>query len=457
MVDERERSSQGEVKRGAASGRASRHFSRFAGVSQTRWHGLALLPLLLAAGCSVQPLVAEPAAKPPVAAEPSASDRPIEAPAAEPVAEPAAPKPPQAAEPHAGSDSGAFRAARFAEMPGWTSDDHAAALAAFVRGCEALAAREPWRAACAAARKTRPASPSAARMFFESHFRPYRALNEAGGDEGLVTGYYEPLLHGSRKPSVRYRFPLYGVPEDLLVVDLSEVHPELKGRRVRGRLEGRRVVPYYSRAQIESKQPPLDAKVLYWVDDPIDLFFLQIQGSGQIRLDSGERVRIGYGDQNGYPYRSIGRFLIDRGELTPDQASMQAIKAWARHNPDKLPDVLQHNASYVFFRELPADLPGPLGALGVPVSAGRSLAVDPRHVPLGAPVYLATTWPNTKRPLQRLMMAQDTGSAIRGPIRGDYFWGYGDQAGVQAGRMRQSARMWVLLPLGASPERLLAN
>jgi membrane-bound lytic murein transglycosylase A len=301
------------------------------------------------------------------------------------------------------------------------------------------------------------ANPAAARRFFEAQFRPYRALNEHGGDEGLLTGYYEPLLHGSRKASSRYRFPLYGVPDDLLVVDLSELHPELKGRRVRGRLEGRRVVPYYSRAQIESKPAPFNGKILYWVDDPIDLFFLQVQGSGQIRLDSGERVRIGYGDQNGHPYRSIGRFLIDRGELAPDKASMQAIKEWARQNPDKLPEVLQHNASYVFFRELASDLPGPLGALGVPISAGRSLAVDPRHVPLGAPVYLATTWPNTQRPLQRLVMAQDTGSAIRGPIRGDYFWGFGDQAGVQAGRMRQSGRMWVLLPLGVSPERLLAR
>lgn len=450
-----------EGKLGASVRRASRHFSRSARTSQSGLRLLVLLFALVGTACSMQPPASEPAPKPP-AGEPGAPKAPPAAkrPVTEPGGEPVAPTPPplaQPAEPGTTTKSSAFAAAGFDDLPGWKRDDHASALAAFVRGCEALATREAWRAACMAARKVPRASPAAARRYFEAHFLPYRALNEQGGDRGLITGYYEPLLHGSRKPSARYRFPLYGVPDDLLVVDLSELHPELKGRRVRGRLEGRRVVPYYSRAQIENGQAPFDAEVLYWVDDPIDLFFLQVQGSGQIRLDSGERVRIGYGDQNGYPYRSIGRFLIDRGELAPDKASMQAIKEWARKNPDKLPEVLQHNASYVFFRELASDLPGPLGALGVPVSAGRSLAVDPRHVPLGAPVYLATTWPNTQRPLQRLVMAQDAGSAIRGPIRGDYFWGHGDQAGVQAGRMRQSGRMWVLLPLGVSPERLLPN
>jgi len=444
-------------ERGSVLRAASRHFSRSAHASQSGVHFLMLLLVIAGTACSVQPPAGESAPKPPTDVEAPAA-RP---PAAEPAVEPTTPAAPSIVEPTREPaqepESAAFAAVRFTDLPGWKNDDHASALAAFMRGCEALAAREPWRAACTAARKVPAASPAAARRYFEAHFRPYRALNEHGSDEGLITGYYEPLLHGSRTASSRYRFPLYGVPDDLLVIDLSELHPELKGRRVRGRLEGRRVVPYYSRAQIESKPPPFNAKILYWVDDPVDLFFLQVQGSGQIRLDSGERVRIGYGDQNGYPYRSIGRLLIDRGELAPDKASMQAIKQWARQNPDKLPEVLQHNASYVFFRELASDLPGPLGALGVPVSAGRSLAVDPRHVPLGAPVYLATTWPNTQRPLQRLVMAQDTGSAIRGPIRGDYFWGFGDQAGVQAGRMRQSGRMWVLLPLGVSPARLLAR
>jgi membrane-bound lytic murein transglycosylase A len=347
--------------------------------------------------------------------------------------------------------------AEWAELPNWNDDDHASALKAFLQSCEALGSRADWRQVCAAARKVSLHRVGVARHFFTDKFRPFRVLNADGTGEGVITGYYEPLLSGSRKPSSRYRYPIYGVPEDLLVVDLAELHPDLKGMRLRGRLDGRRIIPYYSRAQIEAGNAAHSADVLFWVDDPIDLFFLQVQGSGQIRLDSGARARVGYADQNGHPYRSIGRLLIERGELTLEQASMQGIKAWARANPEKLTEVLEHNASYVFFRELASNLPGPLGALGVPITAGRSLAVDRRFVPLGAPVYLATTWPNSRQPLRRLMMAQDTGAAIRGGVRGDYFWGFGERAGILAGRMRQSGRMWILAPNGVSPESLLAH
>jgi membrane-bound lytic murein transglycosylase A len=187
-------------------------------------------------------------------------------------------------------------------------------------------------------------------------------------------------------------------------------------------------------------------KEIAWVDDAIDLFFLQIQGSGRVQLDSGGTIRIGYADQNGHPYRSIGRWLAERGELPLEKASMQGIKAWARQNHGRLAELLNYNASYVFFRQLPVDLPGPLGALGAPLTARRSVAVDPRFVPLGAPVYLATTWPNTTQPLNRLMLAQDTGGAIRGAVRADFFWGFGAEAAREAGRMKQSLRMWVLLP-----------
>jgi membrane-bound lytic murein transglycosylase A len=342
-------------------------------------------------------------------------------------------------------------------LPEWSYDDHASALKAFLTSCDGIGNRAEWRDTCQAARKIATPSIAGARRFFETHFQAYRALNADGSDEGLITGYYEPLLHGSRKPSARYKHPLYAVPEDLLVVDLAELHPELKGMRLRGRLDGRRVIPYFTRGEIDRKEPVVAAKVLFWVDDPIDLFFLQVQGSGQIHLNTGERVRVGYADHNGHPYRSIGRYLIDRGELTLEQASMQGIKAWAKQNPGKLAEVLSHNASYVFFRELPSNLSGPLGALGVPVIAGRSIAVDPRYIPLGAPVYLSTTWPNSKRALQRLMMAHDTGGAIRGGVRADYYWGFGEQAGVQAGRMRQMGSMWVLLPNGVTPQSVLGR
>jgi len=206
------------------------------------------------------------------------------------------------------------------------------------------------------------------------------------------------------------------------------------------------VVPYYPRAEIERGLPALAGKELLWVDDPVDLFFLQIQGSGRVQLPSGELVRVGYADQNGQPYKSIGRYLAEQGELKLEQTSMQGIKAWGAANPAKLDALLDRNPSYVFFRELPPAAGGPVGALGVALTPERSIAVDPRYIPLGAPVFLATTWPGSAQALQRLVLAQDTGGAIRGAVRADYFWGFGEAAGAQAGRMRQSARMWVLLP-----------
>lgn len=335
-------------------------------------------------------------------------------------------------------------------VEGWADNDAAGAWQAFLAGCAALRRQPAWAEVCDAAGRETPADDAAARAFFERWFMPHRLSAGDGTDTGLITGYYEPLLRGSRVRSARYRFPVHGVPDDLLVVDLSGVYPELRSYRLRGRLEGRRVVPYYSRAEIENGLAPLADKVLFWVDDALDLFFLQIQGSGRIELDTGETVRVGYAEQNGHPYVSIGRKLVERGELTPETASMQGIRRWAESHPEALPALLHANASYVFFRELPpppARGPdGPPGALGVPLSAGRSLAVDPRAVPLGAPVFLATTWPGQGTPLRRLMLAQDTGGAIKGAVRADFFWGFGGEAGELAGRMREQGRMWVLLP-----------
>ena len=334
------------------------------------------------------------------------------------------------------------------ELPGWRQDNAALAWEPFLTGCKALARQETWRNVCAAAQKTGKPGREEARRFFEQHFTPYQVAHADGGDQGMITGYYEPLLRGSRKPSARYRYPLFAVPDDLLVVDLTDVYPELKGMRLRGRLDGKRIVPYYDRGQIEQGHAALAGKEIAWVDDAIELFFLQIQGSGRIVLDNGETMRIGYAEQNGHPYRSIGRLLVERGDLPLEKASMQGIQAWARANPAKVTELLNHNASYVFFRELPANLPGPIGALGVPLTARRSIAIDPGFVPLGAPVYIATTWPLSSRPLNQLMLAQDTGGAIRGAVRADFFWGFGAEAAREAGRMRQPLRLWVLLPNG---------
>jgi membrane-bound lytic murein transglycosylase A len=373
-------------------------------------------------------------------------------------AEPAAAQPaPKTAPPATSALPGNLVPASWSELPKWTDDDHASALKVFVQSCRLLDSREAWRTPCEAAARAVSNRSATARHFFETYFAPFHARLADGRDEGLITGYYEPLLKGSRRQTERFRFPVYGVPDDLVSIELGDMYPELKGLRLRGRIEGRRVVPYFTRAQIDAGKAFSGGSVLFWVDDPIDLFFLQVQGSGQIDLGRGVRARVGFADQNGHPYRSIGRLLIERGELTAEQATMQGIKAWARRNPEQLADVLAHNARYVFFREIDGKSPGPLGALGVPLTAGRSLAVDPSFIPLGAPVYLATTAPNSKQPLRRLMFAQDTGSAIRGEVRADYFWGFGEQAGSQAGRMRQPGRMWVLLPKQVSPESLLGH
>ncbi len=296
----------------------------------------------------------------------------------------------------------------------------------------------------------------AARRYFETVFVPYTVVAEDGVDTGLITGYYEPILPGRRARSETYRYPVFGVPQDMIVVDLSAVYPDLKHRRLRGRIEGRRLVPYYSRADIERRNAQFEAPVLAWVADPVALFFLQIQGSGQIAFENGARLRLGYADQNGHPYRSLGRHLVERGELQLEDASMQGIQAWAAAHPEALRAALDVNPSYVFFRVLPEAPPqqGPIGALGVPLTAEASLAVDRRFIPLGAPVYLATTHPLSSKPLEQLMVAQDTGGAIRGAVRADLFWGTGPAAGAKAGRMRQQGRLWLLWPRGvALPQR----
>jgi membrane-bound lytic murein transglycosylase A len=334
---------------------------------------------------------------------------------------------------------------------GWSDDGVAQAWPALQQSCLALAKQPAWQAPCTAAQNIEGRNDDTVRAFFEQNFTPY-ALRRSDNNTGLVTGYYEPLLQGSRIQSKKFRFPLYAPPEDMFTIDLSEVYPELKNMRLRGRIEGRKVLPYWSRADIDAGRAPLTGKELVWVDDAVEAFFFEIQGSGRIKLNDGTTIRLSYADQNGHPYRSIGRLLVERGEMPLERASMQGIKVWGRQNPDKLPALLEDNPSFVFFRELPIPASGPdgpPGALGIPLTAGRSIAVDVRYLPLGAPVFLATTWPNSTRPLTRLMFAQDTGGAIRGPLRADFFWGFGEDAAYQAGRMKQAGEMWLLWPNGA--------
>ena len=345
-----------------------------------------------------------------------------------------------------------MQAASWADLPGWGADASDEAWPAFLASCRALSRQAVWQPVCEAARGLgeRPGA-SAARGFFESRFMPWRVVNPDGSREGLVTGYYEPLIKGSRSRSKTYPWPVLGVPDDLLGIDLGDVFPELKGQRLRGRLVGHKVVPYYSRAEVARLSDKFAGKAILYAEDAVELFFLQVQGSGRVQMPDGSVVRLAYADTNGHPYQSIGRWLADKGELRLDQASMEGIKSWARANPGRLQEMLNANPSYIFFREVPNSAGGPVGAIGQPLTEGRSMAVDPRSIPLGAPVFLATTHPNSAQPLRRLMLAQDTGSAIKGGVRGDFYWGFGAEAGALAGRMRQKGEMWVLWPRDQVP------
>jgi membrane-bound lytic murein transglycosylase A len=355
----------------------------------------------------------------------------------------------------------ALQPVEWSALPGWSVDKPVEAWGALLASCASNRLGGDWRDPCARARALGAVDDAQARAFLESALVPYRVATKPSvrskplTDTGMITGYYEPVLLGARKADARYRTPLYGVPDDLVTIELGELYPALKGERVRGQLKGKRVVPYPDRAQLADGKL-LAGRELLWVDDPVDAFFLQIQGSGRVRLTDGSTVRLAFADVNGQPYRAIGRTLVERGELTLEQATAPGIREWLRANPARAQEVLNQNPSVVFFREEKITDPalGPRGSLGVPLVAGRSVAVDPRWLPLGAPLYLSTSQPGTSAlsqplPLQRMVLAQDTGGAIRGAVRADLFWGLGAEAGAQAGLMREQGQLWLLWPRGA--------
>lgn len=336
----------------------------------------------------------------------------------------------------------------FADLPGWQEDDLRQALPALLTSCVVLAKKPLWQEPCKIANTINPSDAAAVRSYFEAYYLPHQVSNADNTVTGMITGYYEPLLRGARARGGPYQTALYRVPEDLLTIDMAGLYPELKNLRLRGRVVGNKVVPYFSRADM-ARQDSLAGKELLWVDNAIDAFFLQVQGSGRVYLEeSNETVRVAYAEQNGHPYKSIGRYLVDRGELKLEQASAQGIMAWAAANPARQQELLNANPSFVFFKEEKLGDPskGPKGALGVPLTPQRSIAIDPQFIPLGAPVFLATSQPGSDTPLRRLMLAQDTGGAIRNAVRADYFWGFGADAGQQAGKMKQAGMLWVLLP-----------
>ncbi|WP_426341280.1 murein transglycosylase A [Pseudoduganella sp. S-14] len=390
---------------------------------------------LVLAGCVTSPT---PPAKPsqPAPVTPTAPATPAQQPVQPTV--PAAPTPPAKAE---------FIPARFSDLPGWDRDDLRAAWPAFMLSCSKLASGADWKEPCAIAKTVDANSQAAIRLFFESFFDPHQVVAPDGSNTGLITGYYEPLLRGARKKGGPYKTPLYKVPDDMVIIDVGSVYPELAGKRVRGRLKGKRVVPYPAREEIS--RTGLPGNELLWVDDSVEAFFLEVQGSGRVQLPDGDTVRVAYADQNGRPYQSIGKWLVQQGELTTEQATAQGIKAWIDGHPTRQQELFNANPSYVFFKEekLPDPKVGPKGTLNVPLTPQRSVAIDRSQLPLGAPVYLNTTLPgDDELPLQRLMLAQDTGGAIKGAIRLDLFFGFGSEAADFAGRMKQRGSIWVLLP-----------
>ncbi|GHD59105.1 membrane-bound lytic murein transglycosylase A [Jeongeupia chitinilytica] len=341
-----------------------------------------------------------------------------------------------------------YQPADWAALPGVADADWLAGFNAWLRSCPRLQKQARWAALCTDAAAL-PKNAAAVRAFMTSRLVPLALRNADGGNQGLITGYYEPVYPGSLMRTGQNTVPVYGPPNDMITVQLDSVYPELKGKRLRGRLDGKALKPYADADEIAklARNNRLNAPVLAWLPDPMDLQFLQVQGSGRIKLADGRELRLGYADQNGWPYRAIGKWLIDQGELKAADVSMQSIRAWARANPARVGDLLASNPSYVFFRTLPDSDEGPIGSFGVPLTAGYSLAVDTKHVPAGAPMFIDTTRPDGTA-LTRLAAAQDTGGAIRGQVRADFFWGKGDAAGELAGRMKQDGRLWLLWPKG---------
>jgi membrane-bound lytic murein transglycosylase A len=332
----------------------------------------------------------------------------------------------------------------FAEIEGWTADDHAAAFAALQKSCrKKFAGNSACKEALALGEKV---GRQTARRFFETHYTPHRF---EGVKPGLVTGYYEPELNGSREKTGAFQIPVYRRPDDLV-----QVKPDLlralydDGHSVRRR-NGEQLVPYYTRAEIDSGALEGRGLELLYLDDPIELFFMQVQGSGRVRLTDGSWVRLGYAAKNGHSYTSIGRLLAERGERPPQGLTMEGLKSWLRADPARGRALMYENKSYVFFRELPKAEAGegPVGAQGVPLTEGRSLAVDAAYHVLGTPIFVvAPDLAAVGAPFGRLMIAQDVGSAIKGVQRGDIFFGTGEAAGAIAGTTKHAARFYVLLP-----------
>ncbi len=352
------------------------------------------------------------------------------------------------------------------KLPGWNADSLHEILPAFRATCRSIqdnpddkkmgfaGAAHDWKPICREIEKIEPNSQHV-RAFFVKHFSAYKAYNNHE-DTGLFTGYFEPELRGSLTKEGPYQYPLYTLPKDIVLIDdLGQFVTKMKGERLAGRLQGNRFVPYDDRSTIDQKGLGKQSDVLVWVDSDIDAFFLHIQGSGRVVLDDGRVIRLGYDGHNGHIYYPIGRYLVETGAIKRDKISMQTIMTWLRENPDVAQMLMHKNPSYIFFKQLNHN--SILGGAGVPLTGGRSLAIDRRFIPYGVPIWIDIVHPEAKdMRLQRLVMTQDTGGAIRGPIRGDLFWGAGPAAEKVAGEMKSKGGYFILLPKSVDvPQTLL--
>ena len=323
------------------------------------------------------------------------------------------------------------------EMEGFENDNLNISLEVFKKACTKSQKFETLKEICTKVNQDDIKDP---KEFFISNFTPYKLLDNNNDEEGLITGYYEPILNGSLVKTKRFQYPIYKTPKNLLIVDFGSLYPELKNYKLRGKIVGNKVVPYDSREQIESKN---NLDVICYVDDKIDLFFLHIQGSGKVRLQDDSIINVGYAQQNGRGYYPIGKKLIEDGYIAQEDISLQTIRKWLKENPSKMDEILNLNESYIFFIQSDATA---TGSLGVPLVANRNLAVDRSYIPLGFPVFIDTTNPIDETPIQQLMVAADTGGAIKGEIRADFFFGNGEKAEKLAGIMKQKGSLYILIP-----------
>jgi membrane-bound lytic murein transglycosylase A len=339
----------------------------------------------------------------------------------------------------------------FEALPGWKDDRLSEALPALLSSCAKLTSLSvehslglggkvgQWRAPCEAAKQLSPGDTSAAKAFFERYFRPFKAKSE-----GLLTGYYEVETTATRTRKHNHQVPLYAPPNDLVSVELGQFSDELKGQSVVGLVEGGKLKPYTKRADIEISGLDRKSTALYWLDDPIDAHILHIQGSGRLRLDDGSLARVGFAASNGHKFVGLGSIVARHDGPS---GSMQEIRQWLKNRSHEAPSLMRENPRYIFFRKIEGE--GPIGAQGVALTAGRSLAVDSKFLPFGIPVWLDSTHAN-KTKLRRLVISQDTGAAIKGPARGDLFFGTGEAALAEAGGLKNPANWFILLPVGVS-------